>query len=43
LLALRKVLHADSLVDCTPIFLPIISWGLWIGFVASDMMQKGFF
>src|SRR5579862_4634316 len=43
LLALRKAAHTASLGDWTPIFLPIMSWGVLSGLLAADMMQKGFF
>ena len=43
LLALRKAAHTASLSDWTPIFLPIMSWGVCSGLVAGDMMAKGFF
>src|SRR6201999_2385275 len=43
LLACRKAVHTASLVDWTPIFLPIMSWGVLIGDLARDITQKGFF
>src|SRR5579864_3532817 len=43
LLALRNAAHTASLTLCTPTFLPIMSCGVLIGLLASDMMQNGFF
>ena len=43
LLALRNAAHTASLSDWTPIFLPIMSWGVCSGLVAGDMMANGFF
>src|SRR3954453_18245106 len=42
-LAWRNAFHAEVLVDCTPIFLPIMSDGVGIALSASDMMANGFF
>src|SRR5260370_27519921 len=43
LLAFRKAAQTASLTVWTPIFLPIMSWGVVSGLLAADMMQKGFF
>src|SRR5664279_110216 len=43
LLTFRNAVHTASLVAWMPIFLPIMSWGVLIGLLASDITQNGFF
>ena len=43
LLAARNACHTGVLVSETPIFLPIMSCGVLIGFSAVDTTQNGFF
>ena len=43
LFAFRNAFHTASFVACTPIFLPFMSSGVLIGFVARLMTANGFF